>query len=514
MRTMAVCAFAVLTASCGGSDPSAITKWGNPEGYTVHWLSGAALDSKEAAINGVSVEPATIDTIDASIASLVASVHAPTTVAEVGEGVQPDLTVDFRTASPLPPHFYGGDMQWHSKYFLDLPNYRALVRNIRIDRLRFPAGLERGTYDRTGATAPTDDLGNERFRLTGQDVASYIDFCRQLNIAAEPQVNLAVYDPTMWKDMVDQIVNELGYDLKFISAGNEPDINNSRSPWSLYDATTLDQVLANYATRYRGYQQAIATVKLGVTDRVTYVYGELGDWSGYLSSGLGGSLDKLLNGLDGNQPGALSVHWYPTGDYGQPSDDVSFPSFDHLGGDVIHEELTSVAYAMKGAALRLDHPELVLGEFATAWSATAASNAVQDRLGTAIFGAEVNEYAKVAGFDSISWWSVSDPKSWEPWATSLIAVDEKAGDALSVRPQYYVYLMYKHLYGDQVVSVPGGQMDEWSIYASRDDARSYLMLINRSPSVTFTKVVAATTAGGQKRLALTLYPHSVSIVSF
>jgi hypothetical protein len=32
---------------------------------------------------------------------------------------------------------------------------------------------------------------------------------------------------------------------------------------------------------------------------------------------------------------------------------------------------------------------------------------------------------------------------------------------------YYVYLMYKHLYGDQSIAVPGGRSADWSIYAAR-----------------------------------------------
>ena len=69
---------------------------------------------------------------------------------------------------------------------------------------------------------------------------------------------------------------------------------------------------------------------------------------------------------------------------------------------------------------------------------------------------------------------------------------------------------------NQIVAVPGGQNDDWSIYASRsqDGTANYLMLINRTAATTITRVVAATTLQGTRQLALTLYPHSVAVVGF
>lgn len=40
------------------------------------------------------------------------------------------------------------------------------------------------------------------------------------------------------------------------------------------------------------------------------------------------------------------------------------------------------------------------------------------------------------------------------------------------------------------------------------------MLINRSGCKTITKTIDVTTTAGKRQLRLTLYPHSVSIVSF
>ena len=262
---MGTAAVIIVWVSGCAADPRPI-EYGNPTGYTVHTLWGDSLSTKEVTLNGVVLDPSNTDAIEASVQAMIASTQAPRTVEELGDGRAADLHIDFTAAArPLPAHFYGGDMQWYSKYFLRLPSYRALVRHIRVDRLRFPAGLERGQYDRTATTSPADDLGDENFRLTGEDVANYIDLCREMNIAAEPQINLYVDNPSMWHDMVDQIVTDLGYDLQFLSAGNEPDLFGPRSPWSLFCATTIDEALATYADRYLRDYQAIAAVKPGLT---------------------------------------------------------------------------------------------------------------------------------------------------------------------------------------------------------------------------------------------------------
>jgi hypothetical protein len=161
----------------------------------------------------------------------------------------------------------------------------------------------------------------------------------------------------------------------------------------------------------------------------------------------------------------------------------------------------------------LSGDELYMGEWSVAWSATPATAAIQDKMATVLFDAEVMELTKTLGLDSSQYFSLSDPTSFTNWNPALITVDDQ--DQVAVRPQYYLYVMYKHLYGDQVVSVPGGQTDDASIWASRSaDGTSHLMLVNRTADRTLTRTVAATTAAGTRTLRLTLHPHSVAIVSF
>jgi hypothetical protein len=139
--------------------------------------------------------------------------------------------------------------------------------------------------------------------------------------------------------------------------------------------------------------------------------------------------------------------------------------------------------------------------------------AIADRLLMALFNAEVQETGKAAGFDSMQSFGISDPISPE-WVPSLIEMDDATGTPRP-RPQYYVYLMYKYLYGNETVAVPGGHQPDWSIYASRaSGGKSYLMLINRTAATELTRVVKVTAASGERLLRLTLHPHSLAIVSF
>jgi hypothetical protein len=507
-------------------DPDSQTvDFGNPEGYMVHTLTADSLCSGQAAIDGVMLDTSSVEAIDASVQAIRDSIQAPTTVEETS-GESPDLSIDFTAAAPpVPPTFHGANLQWRSKYYLANPAWRALLKHMRLDILRFPGGQERVRYDRDvpAGTLDQDTLvvtpdQPYEYRLTGEDVRSFIQLCEDMGIIAEPEVNLTIDDATMWKEMLDQIVNELGYDLKYVSVGNEPDVDSPNGNWPYLgatrgDADTRPVALATYMERYRRYYPEMQEVRADLT----LALGELAIWTdGQL--GVEPYLNPILDEIGGYDPGAVSGHWYMLGNSGQPSTDTNFPSLGHLvvqgNADNNIGYLANIAEGLRSKAAEhdLQNTKLFIGEWGISWSATSVDNLVSGRLAAAIFNAEAQEFGKTVGFDSMQWFGISDPASWTSWVPSLIAVDD-AGN-VSVRPQYYVYLMYKYFYGDHIVRVPGGQNPDWSVYASRDQTRSYLMLINRSPSTRFTKVVAVKTAAGEKQLRLTIHPHSVSIVAF
>jgi hypothetical protein len=522
----AALAFAIsLVAGCSGSSSADV---GNPAGYTVHVLTGDSLSAADVAINGLSIDVATVDTIDRSVQGIVDGNHAPRTVEEV-TGQPPDLAVDFTgVATPVPPTFHGADLQWRSKFFLQNPRWKALVSHMGLGLLRFPGGQERVRYDgnqSASGTPETDTLvvapdQPYEFRISGEDIASYIALCQDLGIAAEPEVNITVDDPAMWADMVSQVVDDLHYDLKYLAIGNEPDIDSVNGNWPYLgaDGTTVDErranALAHYTARYLSYRTAIEAVKPGLI----HAFGELGGWS---PGGLDANLDAILGGLGDRQPGAVAGHWYMLGHWGalQPPSDPQYPAIGHLvvTGNGINNigYLAQIASTMRdrASAHGLANPKIFIGEFGTSWSATPADAEMSDRLAAALFNAEAQETGKAAGIDTMEWFGLSDPASFAPWVPSLIEVDD-ATDTPRPRPQYYVYLMYKYLYGNETVAVPDGRQPDWSIYAARGGGKSFLLLINRTAATEVTRVVKATTTDGDRLLRLTLHPHSLAIVSF
>jgi hypothetical protein len=519
----------VVVAGCSSSPPrGSRPAAGNPAGYRVHVLTGDSLGAADVTINGLTIDVSSVDAIETSVHAILDDDHAPPTVVET-TGVPPDLAVDFTgAATPVPSTFHGANLQWRSKFFLQNPRWKALVAHMKLGILRFPAGQERVRYDGKDSVAGTPETDTLKvtadqpfeFRLSGEDVASYVALCRELGIAAQPEINLTNDDPAMWADLVRQIVNDLGYDLQYLSIGNEPDNDSVNGNWPYLGAVGATDrerranALAHYVQRYRAYRQAIDAVKPGLID----AYGELARWEPV--DQLGVNLDAILTDLGTVQPGALAIHWYMLGQWnGQLVSDPWYPRIDHLvvtgnGNNNIAYLATIVATLRdRVAAHGLGHARLFLDEFGTSWSATPADAAMADRLAAALFNAEAQETGKAAGLDAMEWFGLSDPMSFAPWVPSLIAVDDATGTP-HPRPQYYVYLLYKHLYGDETVPVPHGRQPDWSIYASRSAGKSYLLLINRTASSTVTRVVQVTTAAGQRLLRLTLAPHALSIVAF
>jgi hypothetical protein len=535
-----------LTAGCSSSHPDRPKESVNPAGYSVHVLTGDSLTAARVAINGRAIDTSSVEAIEASVQAILDSKQAPRTVEEV-TGAPPELSIDFTgPATPVPPTFHGANIQWRSKFFLQDPRWKALVGHMKLDILRFPGGQERVRYDgkdSVSGTPQSDTLTVApdqpfEFRISGQDVARFIALCRDLGIAAEPQLNVTIADAQMWAALVRQIVDDLGYDLKYVSIGNEPDINSHNGNWPYLGAEGANdderrsRALANYTQRYLAYRQAIEAVKPGIID----VYGELGDWS---PDKLGANLDAILAGLGTRRPAALASHWYMLGHWkGQPESDPGYPTIDHLvvTGNGRHHigYLSTIADTLRAraAAHGLARPMIFLGELGTSWSATPADAQMTDRLVAALFNAEAQETGKAAGFDAMQWFGLSDPASFAPWVPSLIEVDD-ATSTPRPRPPYYVYLLYKYLYGNETVPVPDGRQPDWSIYASRaartsptspapsrsasiatHGGRHFLLLINRTASTPITRVVKVTTVAGERLLRLTLQPHSLSIVSF
>jgi hypothetical protein len=500
----------LIISSCAIENSRNPDTYGNPDNYKIYLLTGDSLDTKNVAVNGLTIDTSTIDSIDSSVQGIIDSTCKPNVVNEISDG-SADYTIDYtQPANTVSDLYYGLDMQIESKQFLTMPKYKELVKNIKVNIIRFPGGQERVKYDKNASPDAVWKLGNSQdyqYLLTGTDVANFINLCKDLNVSAEPEVNIYNNDPIMAANFISQIFNDLGYDLKYISTGNEPDVN-ANSSWQYLEASNVNDALDHYMTRYKAYYDAIKAVK----PDADFALCEQSDSGG----GLTGNLERMLGQMDGKLPGAVSVHWYMLGDWGQSPSDSDYPSLGHM---VIRNnnghEIRHLSVVLDGMKQKRDayapNAKLFIGEWGVSWSAAARSANILDRLCTAIFNAEVLEYGKTLGFDSMEFFSISDPKNFDPWNPALIAVDN---DNFYLRPQYYLYLFYKYLWGNKIVSIANGQNDDYSIYASKDDNYNYIMLINRTAGTKFQKLVKIITGQGTKYLKLTIYAKSVTVIRF
>lgn len=504
------------SSSSGGSsttnrvctDPNLPTASNSAEKVWV--ISGASISGNCATVNGLEIDTGSIDTISSSASAILASRGPATVVSEASAGSTADTFVDFTAPGKAVSSLYHGlNLQWQSKPFLSLAKYRALVGQIRVDTLRFPGGQERGQFEADASSSENDDLGlysPYQFRLTGEDVRNYIALCNELGIEAQIEVNMTNNDPAMAAKLVDYVVNTLKYDLKYVSMGNEPEINNFEA-WKYWEASNKGEAFASYLARYQTYAAAIRAVK----PDLTLIFGEFTDVSpeemDTLFQPLGGKLNS-------NLPGAFSNHKYATGDWGQTPDYSDYPSIENFTGSAglaranIYKGIYN--FMRQQADTRLGGGKLFIGEFGASWSVKPDSSAVHDTIAAALFAAETLETGKDLGFDGMQWFGISDPASSSPWNPSLIAVD---GDAMKLRPQYYLYFLYKHLWGDVSAQISGkNRTDNLSVYASKKGDKNYLMLINRSADQAIDKVVQVTTSSGIRKLNLRAPAHSISVI--
>jgi hypothetical protein len=473
-------------------------------------FTGSELSSGEVSINGRSLDTSSAQALDASVKAIFASDYPGGTVIAAANGEKADFSVDYTAPGrSVPDTYYGVNIQIASKRFLAMPLYRALVSHLKIDIARFPGGQERVKYERSAPADSPWDLGDDQeyqFLLTGADVENYIALCRSCGIKAEPECNLFTDDPGMWADLADQIVNGLRYDLEYVSVGNEPDINTKRN-WDYLDAKGQGGAIDAYLDRYARYHDAIRAVK----PSVTFVLGEL---SCNYEPDYTRLLDRMLSRVSARAPGAVSTHWYLLGDYGQPKSDPGFPSLAHLSvagnsGRNVRDLARISATMRKEADAYCPGSKIVIGEWGTSWSATKQGTVVLDSLATALYTAEVLEYGKTLGIDSMEYFGLSDPAAFAPWNSAMISVD---GERMTVRPQYYVRMMHKYAWGDREIPVANGQSEAYSVYASKNTNANYLMLINRTNG-SIEKRISAMTSSGTRAFDALMVPRSVTIIT-
>ncbi len=475
---------------------------------TAYVLTGPTLDSKTVTINGNSIDPSTVESVRASIARVFSSSYPDGRIVREVTAGNVDLAIDYSAPGvAVPDVYYGVNVQIASKEFLAMPLYRELVRHLRIDIARFPAGQERVLYDRYASTDSPWKLGERgeyEFLLTGKDVENFVSLCRENGIKAEWQLNLANDDPAMWARMADQVVNGLKYPIEYFSVGNEPDISPTGN-WKYLGAKTRDEAIEEYAVRYLRYRSALRAI----APNASFVLGEL---SCNREPDLSAILGRMLDRARADPPEALSAHWYLLGDWGEPKSHPEYPSIEHLSVDGNRgnnvRRLQAIRDSLKAASdARAPGARIFVGEWGASWSATPGGIDVLDTLATALYTAETLEYGKTVGVDSMEYFSLSDPASFSPWNSAMIAMD---GEKATLRPQYYVRAMHRYAWGNRTIPVPGGQTGDLSVYASRGGDAKYLMLINRTAKP-IDRVIAAKSESAEKRYLIRAIPYSMTI---
>ncbi len=475
---------------------------------TAYVLTGPTLDSKTVTINGLTIDPSSVESVRASIARVVSSSYPDGRIVQEIQDTNADLAIDYSSPGvAVPDVYYGVNVQIASKEFLAMPLYRELVSHLRIDIARFPAGQERVRYDRdapAGSPWRLGERGDYEFLLTGKDVENFASLCRENGIKAEWQLNLANDDPALWARMADQVVNGLKHPIEYFSVGNEPDISPTGN-WKYLGANNRDEAIDEYAARYARYRSALRAI----APNASFVLGEL---SCNREPELSVVLGRMLDGAGSGPPEALSAHWYLLGDWGEPKSHPEYPSIEHLSVDGNRgnnvRRLQAIRDSLKAASdARAPGAKIFVGEWGASWSATPGGVDVLDTLATALFTAETLEYGKTVGIDSMEYFSLSDPISFSPWNSAMIAMD---GEKAILRPQYYVRAMHKYAWGDRTIPVPGGQTGNLSVYASREGDAKYLMLINRTAKP-IDRVIAAKSESGEKRYLIRAIPYSMTI---
>lgn len=486
---------------------------GDNPGFSTFFISAPERLSKDVSVNGLLIDSRTIQSIRSTVQAITQSECPYTLVRETDES-DGNILIDFTAEAPLVPDtYYGFNAIINGKYFFSLPKFMELSRHLKVDMVRF--GQMRCRYDREMETSTEDFLGDDetyQWRITGEDIENFINYCIEIGAEAEPELNLVSKDPTMWADMVDQIVNELGYDLKYISAGNEPE-NMGESDWEEMGVSDFNESLETYTQNFLDTRAAIEEIKPGII----YPFFEAGQ---HREPDLDENMDRVLGSLNGVDPGAISVHWYPLGAWnGLSPSDPSYPTPDHLvlendqGHGIDHLAVISSSMDRNALSHGLSDTFKFIGEWNPAWSAGDVSTQIHESMASVVFASEVLEYGKILGFDSLQYFDLADPEEWANWRPGPIGVSEDLS-TMSVRPIYYLYMSYKYFYGNRIVPVSGGRNADWSIYASKDENRNYIMLINRTENRTFRKTVHVISDTEERNLELILYPRAVAIVGF
>ncbi len=385
---------------------------------------------------------------------------------------------------------------WGRPYLGDVQGIRPILQEISpgiirysgglwVDGVAFTGGPQRRPVDQASliqnevrAKYPNDN--NEYYWNYGTDEMAALDaLAKDIGADVMVQVNIVMYNPQMWADMVRYVKDNNLTSFKYWEFGNELDL----SRWEGKNVPNPNE----YANRVLAYQQAMRAVDPDIiTIGGVPAFPVTPDWidNSYDGKTISRYITTTYNVANQqNQPlNGYSYHWYQEyntnslekvrryafyNQNGQPIDPLVWNnSYSRRWGDLLPNRIRSQVFNNNSNIL------LGLSEI-NVDSAHSGSYVNSNHIG-AVWLADALGRLAYNGVDFAMIWM-----GYNNGPFGMIRHND--GNNLQLQSSYYTYYMYNKYFGDKMVQTTTSDKEKISIWASRDSKdpnKIKLMVIN------------------------------------
>lgn len=383
-------------------------------------------------------------------------------LAQETDGLQVDVS---QSLGPINPYVYGSNTGPWAVVPVDL---WPQANSAGITFLRFPAGN-----------------WGDRNDITTRQLDDFIKLCQRMG--ADPSVSVRLHNgtPEAAAELVRYANIEKGYDIRYWSIGNEPNLFGD------------DYDTERHAREWR----AIAEAMLAVDPTITLLGPEISQYPPDFAS-----TPKDVNGRDwmtefltanGDLVDIVTVHRYP---FPQGQDAATIDGLRQNSA-----EWEQIIPNLRALILKIIGEERPVGvtEVSSHWSNAFGGEATPDSFYNAIWWADVLGRMIRQQVDLIAQWALQTPTAYG--SQGLLAEFE-------VRPTYYVYLLYQQ-FGTELLQASSTTADV-SIYAAkREDGTLTLMVINMADeAVTTPLTLTGFTPAGEAEVWRLDAEHNAELV--
>jgi hypothetical protein len=426
---------------------------------------------------------------------------------EPGRSVQAAQALTVNANGPVNPfssHMLGQALvnwehSWGRPFPNEVPGLAQAMREAGAGLIRYAGGnwandvgFERAPQ-RTPYTAWSKNGNTYSFHYGTDELDSLNRLADAVGAEVMIQVNLRLYDPAMWADMVRYTNVERGYRFQYWELGNELDFVPSISP-------------ETYVARARVYADAMKAVDPSIKI-VAAVPGSAHDSPrlGY-SDSVTALSEFLTQSAQAAAPPArtideLSYHWYQACNSTNTQDILLWSyaglptnswrsSYSRIWSDIIPQRVDNEAIGSRGP-IRQGITELNFD--ACNYDSTRNGNHL-----TALWASDVIGRLAYRGVDFLTWY-----EGYATQAYSLIYPDNGDNPSrLFLRPSYSAFFLYSKYFGNQMVQSQSYNEADVSIWAStdsRDPGKLKLRVTNLTgaPITTPVNLAGFTAATGQ-----------------